>query len=57
MDDPYEKLHKSQYKYANRIRIRFFPKEKRKLFDNNRENNQFYISRKLKFIEDESMQK
>jgi hypothetical protein len=47
---------KSSYKYYKRIGIGFFPKEKTKLGDIARMKNQFYNSRRLKYIEDKSNQ-
>lgn len=48
---------KSSYQHANRIMIRFFPKEKTEKDSLQRYTNQFYTKRKLKFIEDVSPNK
>ncbi len=42
----------SSYAHANRIMIRFFPKESTKLGDIRRFHNQFYTTRKIKYIEE-----
>lgn len=46
----------SSYKYAHRIMIRFFPKEKTDLNDHKRYINHFYTIRRLKYLEDKSGQ-
>lgn len=46
----------SHYKHANRIMIRFFPKEKTDLNDPQRYINHFYTTRRLKYLEDKSGQ-
>lgn len=46
----------SSYQHANRIMIRFFPKERTSKDDLKRYTNQFYTKRAIKFIEDNSGQ-
>ncbi len=46
----------SSYAHANRIMIRFFPKESTRLGDIRRLQNQFYTKRKIKYVEDRSNQ-
>ena len=46
----------SKYAHSNRIMIRFFPKEKTKLYDLERFLNQFYTKRKLYYVEQKSGQ-
>lgn len=48
---------KSSYQYANRIIIRFFPKEKTDKRDTKRLTNQFYSNRKIKYEVDISPNK
>ncbi|GAB4452663.1 MAG: hypothetical protein Fur0028_08160 [Bacteroidales bacterium] len=52
--EPYNK--NSSYKHANRIMIRFFPKQKSDIGDPQRYMNQFYTNRRLKYEEDNNGQ-
>lgn len=53
-NEPYNK--DSSYQHANRIMIRFFPREKTNKDDIRRNKNQFYTGRTIKFLEDNSRQ-